>query len=167
MPTDAPGGESGNERDQRHLSELLQELRIALPGVQVLFGFLLTVPFTARFATLTAFQKAVFFVTMVTSALTIAFFVAPTVNHRLLFGKHDKAYIVTVANRLTITGVGLLALSMCGALLFVTDVVFDGSTAAITTAVAFLVFAVLWFVAPMVRRARLADEHPPAGDDPS
>ncbi len=151
-------GETDAERNDRHLSELLSELRIALPGAQVLFGFLLTVPFTQRFLTLTPFQKGIYFATLLTTAATIALFVAPSANHRLLFHKREKGYIVMVANRLAIAGIGLLALSMCGTLLLVGDIVFDNTTAAVTTAVAAGLFAGLWFVVPMIRRSRLEDE---------
>lgn len=149
------------ERDDRHLSELLQELRVALPGVQVLFAFLLTVPFTERFVSLSGFEKRVYFVTLLSTALATALLVAPTANHRLLFRKREKAYIVAVANRLAIAGLALLALSMCSVVLLVTGVVFGTRPAVITTAFAAAILTVLWFVVPMVRRARLEDEPPP------
>ena len=160
-PTADDRTETQWERDDRRLGELLQELRVALPGVQVLFGFLLTVPFTDRFLTLTVFQKRVYFLTLVATAMTTALFVAPSANHRMLFQKRDKAYIVAVSNRLTIAGMGLMALSMCGALLLVSDVVFDGATAVVTTCAAVVTFTALWFVVPLVRRARLVDEPAP------
>lgn len=99
-----------------------------------------------------------YFATLLATAVTIAMFVAPSANHRLLFHKWDKGYIVIVANRLAIAGIGLLALSMCGTLLLVGDIVFDNTTAAVTTAVAAALFAWLWFVVPMIRRGRLEDE---------
>jgi hypothetical protein len=153
--------ETNLERDDRHLSELLQELRVALPGVQVLFAFLLTVPFTERFIALSTFEKRVYFVTLMSTALATALLVAPTANHRLLFRKREKAYIVAVANRLAIAGLGLLALSMCSVVLLVTGVVFGTRAAIVTTAFAAVVFTGLWFVIPVIRRARLLDEPPP------
>jgi len=164
-PSEDGRSETSVQRDDRHLAELLTELRIALPGAQVLFGFLLTVPFTQRFLALTPFQKRVYFVTLLTTALTTALFVAPSANHRLLFQKRDKAYIVRVSNRLAIAGIALMALSMCGALLLVSDIVFDASTAFVTTCIGGLVFAWFWFIVPLIRRVRLDDE--PAAGTPS
>lgn len=158
MPARDNRGETSDQRDDRHLAELLMELRIALPGAQVLFGFLLTVPFTQRFLALSAFQKRVYFVTLVATALTTALFVAPSANHRLLFQKRDKAYIVRVSNRLAIAGIALMALSMCGTLLLISDFVFGGGAAVITTSLGGLAFAWFWFVVPLIRRARLDDE---------
>jgi len=153
--------ETGYERADRNLSELLQELRVALPGVQVLFGFLLTVPFMDRFQTLTTFQERLYFATLLSTALTIALLVAPTANHRLLFRKRDKDHLVRSANRLTIAGIAFMALSICGVILLVSDFVFDAPTSVIATCGAVLLFAWLWFVLPMIRRAQLEDEPRP------
>ena len=150
--------ETGYQRADRNLNELLQELRVALPGVQVLFAFLLTVPFMERFQTLTSFQERLYFATLLTTALTIAFLVAPTANHRLLFHKRDKAHLVMVANRLAVVGIGLMALSIFGVILLVSDFVFEGATPVVATGGTAIVFAWLWFVLPMIRRARLDDE---------
>jgi len=151
----------GYERADRNLSELLQELRVALPGVQVLFGFLLTVPFTDRFQALTMVQERLYFATLLSTALATAFLVAPTANHRLLFRKRDKEHIVMSSNRLATAGVGFLALSICGVILLVSDVVFDAPTSVIATCAKAVVFAWLWFVLPLIRRARLDDEPKP------
>lgn len=162
-PADPPREETRYARADRNLSELLQELRVALPGVQVVFGFLLTVPFTQRYESLTAFQKDLYFGTLLCTALTTALFVAPSANHRMLFRKRDKEYIVLVANRLAIAGLASMAISMCGAILLVSDLVFDAFVPAVTTCGAAFVFAWLWFVRPIRRRFRLEDEpEPPA-----
>ena len=166
-PADPRREEPGYARADRNLSELLQELRVALPGVQVVFGFLLTVPFTARYESLTAFQKDLYFGTMLCTALTTALFVAPSANHRMLFRKRDKEYIVLVANRLAIAGLASMAISMCGAILLISDLVFDTFVPAVTTCGAAFMFAWLWFVRPMRRALRLADEPEPAVDSPS
>jgi len=155
VPPEDPRGEASYERADRNLAELLQELRVALPGVQVLFAFLLTVPFTERFQSLTPFQENLYFATLLSTALTTALLVAPTANHRMLFRKRDKEYIVVISNRLAVAGIGSLALSMCGAILLISDVVFDAPTPVLATCGAALVFAWLWFVRPIRRRNRL------------
>ena len=145
------------ERADRNLAELLQELRVILPGVQVLFAFLLTVPFTERFGVLTGYQESLYFAILLSTAVTTALLVAPTANHRLLFRKQDKEFIVLVANRLALAGIALMAVSICGAILLISDVLFDLSTAVVSTLAVAAIFLLLWFVRPMMRRARLAD----------
>lgn len=164
---DDPRDETAHERADRNLAELLQELRVVLPGVQVLFAFLLTVPFTERFSDLTSFQKRLYFAILLSTAVTTALLVAPTANHRLLFHKRDKEHIVLVANRLAVAGIALMAVSICGAILLISDVLFDTFTAAVSTVGIAVVFTVFWFVGPVVRRSRLADRandtSPPSG----
>jgi hypothetical protein len=166
-PADRPREETRLERADRNLSELLQELRVALPGVQVVFAFLLTVPFTQRFESLSRYQKNLYFGTLLCTALTTALFVAPSANHRMLFRKRDKEYIVLVANRLAIAGLVTMAVSMCGAILLVSGLVFDAVIPAVATSGAAIVFAWLWFVHPIRRRHRLTDEPEPRTDPPS
>jgi hypothetical protein len=145
------------ERTDRNLSELLQELRVALPGVQVLFAFLLTVPFTQRFSTLTGFQEKLYFATLLSTALATALLIAPTANHRMLFRKQDKEHLVVVSNRLAIVGIGALAIAMCGVVLLISDVMFGAPTQVVATAGAALMFAWLWYVMPVIRRSRMRD----------
>lgn len=121
----------------------------------MLFAFLLTVPFTQRFQSLTPFQEKLYFGTLLSTALTTALLVAPTANHRMLFLKRDKEYIVVISNRLAVAGLGSMAFSMCSAILLIRDVVFDAPTPVVTTCGAVLVFAWLWFVRPIRRRNRL------------
>ena len=149
--------ETALERADRNLGELLQELRVILPGVQVLFAFLLTVPFSDRFGTLSDFHTNLYFAILLSTAVTMALLVAPTANHRLLFHKRDKVYSVKVANRLAVAGITFLALSVCAVVLLISDLLFDSSAAVLSTAGIGAVFAVLWFVGPMMRRRRLAD----------
>ncbi len=106
-------GKDERRRD-RQMIELLNELRVALPGVQILFAFLLTVPFSQRFATLTAFQRDVYYVTLVVTALSTACLIAPSAAHRLRFHQSDRAWIVESANELTIAGLGFLAVALGG-----------------------------------------------------
>ena len=144
--------ETPTERADRNLAELLQELRVALPGVQVLFAFLLTVPFQPRFDEVTRFQEIVYFATLLCASLATALLIAPTTYHRLNFRRRDKHHIVDVASKLTIAGVGVLALAMIGAVMLVTDWLFGPATTIITVAVVSVVFALLWFAAPIARR---------------
>ena len=144
--------ETPEERADRNLSELLQELRVALPGVQVLFAFLLTVPFTQRFESLTAFQEGLYFAVLLASALATALFIAPTAGHRLLFRRQEKEFLVVVANRLTLAGIFVLALAMCGVIALISDLLFGAAATIIVTGASVLVFAGLWYAGPLMRR---------------
>jgi hypothetical protein len=147
--------ESEEERADRNLSDLLQELRVALPGVQVLFAFLLTVPFTQRFDDLSDFEKKLYFGVLITVALATVLLTAPTVGHRILFRRQQKEYIVTIANRLALVGMLLLALGMCGAIALISDFLFGATTAVISTFVMAAAFVGFWYLGPIVRRQNL------------
>jgi hypothetical protein len=153
--SDSGREETEEERAHRNLSDLLQELRVALPGVQVLFAFLLTVPFTNRFDDLDDFQQKLYFGVLIAVALATVLLLAPTVGHRILFRRQQKEYIVTLSNRLVLVGMFLLAVSMCGAIALISDFVFGGATAIISTAVMAAAFIGLWFAGPIIRRAKL------------
>lgn len=144
--------ESEQERRNRQLDQLLNELRVAMPGVQVLFAFLLAVPFQQRFAAVTDFQKGVYFFTLLASAVASALFIAPTAYHRLRFGEGDKRRLVALSTKLALGGLLALALAMNGAVLLVTDVLFDGLLVVATVAVSATTFAGLWFGLGAVRR---------------
>jgi hypothetical protein len=150
--------ETPDERYDRNLSELLQELRVALPGVQVLFAFLLTVPFAQGFRQVNEFQTHVYFVTLLCSAVATGFFIAPTAYHRLNFRQGDKRHIVEVASRLTVLGLVALALAMTGAVLLVTDLLFREGTVWATALGVAAMFVALWFVLPLLRRATRSDD---------
>jgi hypothetical protein len=145
--------ETEEERLDRNLQEMLGELRVALPGVQVLFAFLLVVPFNQRFADVTSFQKAIYFVTLLLTTASAICLIAPSVHHRIEFRRQDKERIVQTGNRIVIVGLTLLAGAMTGAVLFVTDVLYGGSTTAAVAAGAALAFAVLWYAIPLRRIA--------------
>ena len=148
-------GESQKERLDRNLSELLQELRVALPGVQVLFAFLLTVPFQQGFTKITPFQERVYFATLLCTAISAALLISPSAHHRVMFRQQQKHHLVRIANRLAIIGLGFLALAMTGAVMLITDVVFGATaTVAVTTASVFLMFLTLWYALPLVRTLR-------------
>jgi hypothetical protein len=154
--TGRPSGreESEKERLDRNLIELLTELRVALPGVQVLFAFLLTVPFTQRFSTLTSGQETVYYATLVSTAISTALLIAPSAHHRINFRQQEKHYIVFLANRLTIAGLGFLALAMAGVMLLITDILYGTTATVVAVTTTLLVFAVLWYGIPIVRRMR-------------
>jgi hypothetical protein len=141
-------------RRDRQMLELLNELRVALPGVQILFAFLLTVPFAQRFGQLTAFQRDAYYVTLMVTALSTACLIAPSAAHRLRFHQGERAWIVESANTLTIAGLCFLALAISGAVLLITDIMFDGSRVWIYSAVVWVTIAALWFIRPLTRHAR-------------
>ena len=147
--------ETEEERAHRNLSDLLQELRVALPGVQVLFAFLLTVPFTNRFNDLDDFQQKLYFGVLIAVALSTVLLLAPTIGHRILFRRQQKEYIVKLANHLALVGMFLLAVSMCGAIALISDFIFGETTAIISTAVIAAAFIGFWFTGPIIRRAKL------------
>jgi hypothetical protein len=133
------------------MAELLQELRVALPGVQILFAFLLTVPFAQGFQRVTGFQKNLFFATLLCTAISTACLIAPTATHRLRFHQRDRNYVIEVAHRLTIAGLVFLALAILGALTLITDFLYDGAGRWIWPALVAVVIAVLWFIRPALR----------------
>jgi hypothetical protein len=134
--------------------ELLQELRVALPGVQVLFGFLLVVPFSARWGQVTTFQKDLYFACLLCAAAATAFLIAPSAIHRLDFQRGDKPVIVQISNALAIVGLTFLALAVVGVVLLITDVLYDGAAVAAYTAVVAAVFIALWYMIPLLLRLR-------------
>jgi high-affinity Fe2+/Pb2+ permease len=160
------GKQSGSGRDEteqerldRNLSELLQELRVALPGVQVLFAFLLTVPFQQGFSKITPFQERIYFVTLLCTALSATLLITPTAYHRLTFRYQQKQHLVFVANRAAIAGLGFLAIAMTGAVMLITDVVFGATaTVVITTVITFSVFVLFWYLLPLRRRFKAEEK---------
>lgn len=151
-PVGSGRDESAEDRADRNLTELLAELRVALPGVQVLFAFLLTVPFSQRFEQLTSFQENLYFGILLGAALSTALFIAPTAGHRILFRLQQKEYLVRVANRFALAGLAVLAFSMCAVILLISDLLFGPVACIVTTTVSALVFAALWYVGPLLRR---------------
>jgi len=144
------------ERLDRNLGELLQELRVALPGVQVLFAFLLAVPFQADFGEITPFQEKAYFATLLCTAISAALLIAPSAYHRLTFQLQGKQRLVFLANKLAISGLGFLALAMTGAVMLITDLLFGTAMTIVTTAAAAAMFVTLWYVVPLRGRRRLS-----------
>src|SRR5829696_8117245 len=154
-PDGAGRNETDLERCDRNLAELLQEVRVVQTGVQVLFAFLLTAPLAARFPELTQFQRLTYFATLLTAGAAVILLIAPTAYHRILFRLGDKEHLVQVANRFTLAGLAFVGLSMTGALLLVTDLMFDGAVVIATVAIAGLGCVVCWCLLPLLRRRRL------------
>ena len=139
-------------RLDRELIELLNELRVALPGVQVLFAFLLAVPFTQRFEEITELQKYTFFVALLATMAGTVLMIAPTAYHRLRFRDRDKERMLHTANRLAVGGTVFLAIAMTATVFLITDMLFTGGvTAAVTAATAGL-FAWFWYGLPLSRK---------------
>jgi Family of unknown function (DUF6328) len=159
----AARNETALQRIDRNLVELLQEVRVVQTGVQVLFAFLLTAPLAARFQELSSFQRLAYFATLLAAGAAAILLIAPTAYHRILFRLGDKEHLVNVANRFTRTGLTCVALSMTGALLLVTDLLFADATVVIaTTAFAAGSCVFCWCVAPLRRRAKVRGRRVPA-----
>jgi Family of unknown function (DUF6328) len=157
--------ESAAERANRELIELLNELRVALPGVQVLFAFLLIVPFSQGYDRLDAGDRRVYFIAVLATVATTICLVAPTAHHRLRFRSGVKEQLLHVANIFAIVGLVLLAFAIAAVTYVITDVVYPGTLPRIVTGVLAAVFAVVWFVLPVFYRpARTPEARPPDGE---
>ena len=150
---DSPRAETKAQRLDRNLTELVSELRVALPGVQVLLAFLLVVPFNQRFTQTTQFERIVYFVTLLLTAATCVLLIAPSVHHRVQFRQQEKEEIVLLGNRVAVVGLAMLALAVTGAVLFVTDFLIGGVAAVVTALALVLLFAVVWYVLPLRGRS--------------
>ena len=145
--------ESRAERVDRELIELLNELRVALPGVQFLFAFLLIVPFQQTIDRTTDFQRDVYFVALVTAAVATGLLIAPAAWHRILFRQHDKEKLLTRSSRSALAGLVVLAVSITAAILLVVDVLFGSSQAWVTAGAVGLFLAIWWIALPFGQRA--------------
>jgi len=146
--------ETDKERLDRNMTELVGELRVALPGVQVLFAFLLTVPFNQRFSQVTSFDETIYLITLLSTAVATALLLAPSALHRIEFRQDDKAHIVAVANRYAIAGFAALMVAVTGAVLLVTHFLYSDTTSYIATVAVGLLLLFCWYVMPLTRRAR-------------
>ena len=144
--------ETHEERVNRELIELLNELRVALPGVQVLFAFLLAVPFSQRFADVTDLQKDAYMVALLSTLAGSVFLIAPTAYHRIRFRDRDKEALLRISNVFAIVGVVCLAIGMTAVVFLVTDLLFKAATTALVTAGTAALFASVWFVLPLLRK---------------
>jgi MFS family permease len=155
------------ERYDRNLNELLSELRVALPGVQVLFAFLLVVPFNQRFRSVTPFERDVYLAALLLTLMAAILLVAPTVIHRLHFRLGEKPYVVDTANRLMIAGLAVFALAMSCAVLLVTHYLFGESESIVITAFVVGTFAAVWYVLPLRNRRSCVRPLDPEDRDPA
>jgi amino acid transporter len=146
-------GESKSERLNRELMELLQELRVVIPGVQVLLAFLLTAPFQQRFAGLPGSMRNAFFASIACATLATAFLIAPSAHHRLRWRAGEKEPLVRIGNQMAIVGTVFLAAAIVLALYVVTDVLFTTDLALWTAIGAVIVFGGLWYLVPMLWRS--------------
>jgi hypothetical protein len=161
MPAQDPGdqrtgdgdrpGETEAERDDRNLAELLQELRVAGLGIQVIFGYLLALPFTSKFSALGPGQRTLYVATLVLAAVATALLVGPVAYHRVVFRRHLKRHLVGAANVMAILGLATVGLTVSAAVLLVVSYVVHGAPAAIIGVFVVCLFAGLWFVYPLTR----------------
>jgi hypothetical protein len=142
------------ERTDRQMAELLQELRVALPGVQILFAFLLTVPFAQGFKEVTSFQRTLFYITLLATAASTVCLIAPTATHRLRFHQGDRLYVIESANRLLIAGLVFLGVAIVGAITLITDYLYGLDGHWIWPVLIGAALVALWFVRPILRRVR-------------
>jgi hypothetical protein len=149
------GAMAGDDESRldRELMELLNELRVTLPGVQVLFAFLLTVPFSQRFERVNDLQKDAYLVALIATALGSALLIAPAPYHRIRFRDRDKEAMLRIANRLALAGTVMLALGMSSAVFFVTDFLWRSPLPGIVTGVVAGAFVLLWYALPLMREA--------------
>jgi hypothetical protein len=143
--------ETDKERLNRNLDQLLQELRVVIPGVQVLFAFLLAVPFSTRFVRVDQFERVVFFVALLFATFAVVLLLAPSIQHRILFRHEQKRYLVERGNRLVIAGMSSLAISMTLSLVLVTHFLYGIWAAAIVGGCAVIAYGTIWYALPLAR----------------
>lgn len=153
---DAPlHGEERKDRLDRELVEMLEEIRVALPGVQVLFAFLLALPFQSGWADVTSVQRDVYFASLTLALVATAMLIAPSAYHRSNFRAYDKRHLIVVASRMAIAGIAAIGAAMTGTLFVVADVLFGTSQALAFASLAALLFVLLWFALPLRDRIRI------------
>ena len=145
--------ETHEERINRELIELLNELRVALPGVQVLFAFLLAVPFSQRFEQTTDLQRDTYMVALLSTLAGSVFLIAPSAYHRIRFRDRDKEALLRISNVFAIVGMVFLAVGMTSVVFLVTDVIFNGVVTTVVTSLTAGLFALVWFVLPLARKS--------------
>ena len=141
--------ENEQERRDRELIELLNELRVALPGVQVLFAFLLIVPFSQGFPNLGALGRQIYFVAFIATAISTVLLIAPSSFHRIRWRQHDKERMLVISNYLTIAGLAALAVAITSAVFVITDFVFHRAWASTFTAIVAVLFLIFWYAIPL------------------
>ena len=152
--------ETRKQRIDRELIELLNELRVALPGVQFLFAFLLIVPFQQTRDKLTDFQKDLYFTALLAAAVATVLLIAPAAQHRVLFRQKDKEGLLRRSNLYAFSGLVVLGIAICTAILLVVDVLFSGTLAWVAAGVVGLMLAIAWVAIPLWRRAQTEQDDP-------
>jgi MFS family permease len=158
--------ETGAERDDRNLAELLQELRVAGLGIQIIFGFLLSIPFTNKFSALGPGQRTLYIVTLLLAAVATALLIGPVAYHRLVFRRHLKRHLVGAANLMAILGLATVGLTVSAAVVLVLSYVARGLPTVLLGVFVVCLFAGLWFIFPLTRhwtRSPEPPDPPPAG----
>lgn len=138
-----------NERLNRELIELLNELRVVLPGVQVLFAFLLSIPFARGFSKLDRFDRDIYFVSLLATVLATILLITPSAYHRIVWRHHDKVDLLAVSNKLALGGIAVLAVALSCSLFMISDFVFGSVMAAVVTSVGAVTFLCMWFLLPI------------------
>lgn len=152
-PRESPGDEPDSERLERNLTDLLNELRVAGTGIQVMFAFLLVVPFNAGWKQASAFDRWVYFGSLLCIATAAVLLIAPSVHHRLLFRQHQREYLVRVGTRLAIVAAAFIAVGLTGVLVLVSNFVIGTVAAVVVGVTAAIVLIAVWFALPLIRRA--------------
>ena len=157
MDEEGDDDETKKERVDRELKELLEEIRVVTPGVEVLFAFLLGVAFTSRFRELTSVQREVYFAILVTTAGSTALLIAPAAHHRLTFRGGDKERLLFTATRLAVAALAMLLAATSGVVFLVGDLLYGTAVGAGAAAVTATWFTWFWFLLPRTRRGRQRD----------
>lgn len=158
---DAPlDGEREKDRLDRELAETLEEIRVVLPGVQVLFAFLLAVPFQSGWNYVNDLQRDVYFAALCLALVASALLISPSAYHRSNFRSYDKRRLIVLASRFTLAGIAALALAMGCAIMLIADVLFDSAIAILVAALAAALFVLLWFVVPLRDRRQFRRSSP-------
>jgi amino acid permease len=152
------GHETERQRWDRNFADLLQELRVAQTGIQILFAFLLTLPFSSGFPRTTAFQKDVYIVSLLSAAFATGLIIAPVAFHRALFRQGRKPELVRYAHRMATGGLAFLVISMVSAVLLITDYLLDWPMTLVLTAVTAVFFLVFWAMIPWTRRNWITED---------
>ena len=150
----APRTETADERENRQLTELLNELRVALPGVQMLFGFLLAVPFSQRFVGVTGHQQALYYAAFLAAAGASVCFIAPAAFHRIVWQRGQKAILLRISSTLTLVGTAFLAVAIVAVVLFITSYLYGSSPAGVAGGLLLAGLILLWYVIPLAVRLR-------------
>jgi hypothetical protein len=140
------------EKRDRQMLELLNELRVALPGVQILFAFLLTAPFAQGFQRITDTQKSLYYAALLATPASTVCLIAPSATHRLRFHQSDRTFVIESANRLMIAGLVFMGIAIVLAVAMVTDYLYDNWIVWVAPGAIAVALATFWFIRPLLRR---------------